>query len=273
MSNSTPTAREIEMWFPRCLEDFIGNEEIKNTLLNGLRLNGDGANILILGETGTAKTSFIECYLRTRNCPNVEDPMKGPCGKCHNCQTFDFSNSDEGLFAYGRLRTEGDKRVTHFFHLNCYELDDVSLQNLRLNITDYSGDRIIIYLDEVQELKNSRVSGMLLKMIRETEAIWLATGITSDDLSPMFVRRFAERCRTELPKAEVLALFLKKRCEEWSINYESCDTLASLAVASSGIPSECISVLAKASMTEGRLLDRQLVDNHHFISGVLKRNL
>ena len=269
MPSSPPTPREIEQWSPSRLSDFLACEEAKATFVDHLRVDGDGTNILLLGETGTGKTSLVDAYVRTRNCPHVTD-LAGPCGKCSDCREFDFSHRDEGIFAHLRLKVLSGKKITHFFHVNCFDLTEAAVRKLRYDVAENVGDRKIVYLDEVQHLAGTATAGILLKAIRELDAVWVATGITVEGLSPMFVRRFAARCTTSRPGHLELARFVRDRCRDWSIAWDSLETVSLLAERSQGIAAECISVLARAAGKEGRLLSCDLVERHPFITGVRK---
>jgi replication-associated recombination protein RarA len=272
MSKASLTPREIERWTPTRLQDFIGCKEAKVTLVDHLRVDGDGTNLLILGNTGTGKTSLIEAYLRTRNCPNSTDPLLGPCGTCSDCETFDFEHEDNGIFAQLRKKSQ-DAKATHFFHVNCYTLNVIDIEGIAKEVGSHPGDRCIVYLDEVHALAEGRRDMVLLKHLRELKAVWLATGIDTNALNPMFLRRFAARCMTTLPSERDLALFLLKRCVAWSISFDEPETLALLAQRSQRITAECISVLAQAAGKPGRRLDRQLVEAHPFISGVTRARI
>ena len=271
MSKSSPTPHEIERWVPHRLQDFLACEEVRNAFVDHLRADGDGTNILISGETGTGKTGLVEAYVRTRNCPYSAGPLLGPCGKCDDCKTFDFENQDDGIFARLRAKVlEQSAVATHFFHVNCYRLHEPGIRDLAREIAEEGADRSIVYLDEVHDLAEGKRDKLLLKPISELNAIWIATGITTDALSPMFVRRFATRCTTTRPTEESLALFLLDRCKEWKIALDCPETLVSLARRSRQIAAECISVLARAASQNGRVLDRQLVEGYPFITGVTR---
>jgi len=270
MSKSCPTPREIEVWRPTRLQDFIACEEVKATLVDHLRADGDGTNILILGNTGTGKTGLVEAYARTRNCPKSAGPWLGPCGECDDCKDFDFEHSDDGVFAHLRTKAE-ETKPTYFFHLNCYSLDVSEIEEVAKEVSSHPTVRCIVYLDEVHNLVDGRRDLVLLKHLSDLNAVWLATGIDTNAYNPMFLRRFATRCTTTLPSEPDLALFLCRRCKDWSITVDDApETLALLAQRSQQITAQCISVLACAAGRQGRFLDRHLVEAYPFVSGVTR---
>jgi Mg-chelatase subunit ChlI len=266
-----PTPREIEQWVPLRLRDFVGCEYAKEVLVDHLRADGDGTNVLLSGETGTGKTALIEVYARTRNCPRTEDPLLGPCGRCHDCTTFDFQHRDDGIFARSRTKSaDRGGKITNFYHVNCCHFRESEIRDLESEIAGNHGDRSIVYLDEVQELAEGRRDRLLLKSVTELDAVWIATGTHTDLLSPPFLRRFAARCSTTLPTQKELALFLLDRCRDWKIEIDCPETIGLLTQRSRQIPAECISVLARAATQQDRRLRGQLVDTHPFITGVTR---
>jgi hypothetical protein len=267
--NNPPTPREIQNWAPFCLGGFIGCDEPIAIFVEHLNANGDGTNVLLLGDTGTGKSRLVEAYIRTRNCPHSPGPLEGPCGVCDICTRFDFDNQDSGIFTHRDI-DEGEEVITHFFHINCYRFNDAAIAELRKELDSHKGDRCIVYLDEVHCLVEGRREMLLLDLLTHCEAIWIGTGIDTDGLNPMFVRRFPTRCKMTIPSVDVLALFLVDRCKEWSINIDAPGTISLLAERSQQITAECINVLARAAARDGRLLDRDLVEKHPFITGVTR---
>lgn len=120
MNSKLPTPHEIQQWIPSCLKDFVACGDAKTALVEHLMADGDGPNTLITGDTGTGKSTLVEAYVRTRNCPNVTDPLLGPCGTCNDCMTFSFESGDYGIPAICRDKAGAPGgRVTHFYHFNC----------------------------------------------------------------------------------------------------------------------------------------------------------
>lgn len=89
MSNSNITPGQIERCVPDNLTEIAGCEELKAVLVAQLRLNGQGPNILISGESGTGKTSAVKAFVRTLNCPNRSGDIPVPCGVCEDCKRLD----------------------------------------------------------------------------------------------------------------------------------------------------------------------------------------
>ena len=276
MSELLLSPREIEQWVPAKISDFIACEQAKRVLIGHLAVKGEGSNILISGETGTGKTGLVEVFIRTLNCRQTSEPLNAPCGTCDDCLAFDFEHSDNGLFAHDResLIVHGED-PRYFYHVNCVGFDKMALKNLRSEIECNGKYRSIIYLDEIQHLAHDKTDTMLLKPIRELNAIWIATGVDADKvLNQMLIRRFASRCSTDLPSELELALFLADKCKQWGIQVESPETIAQLAQRSRQITAECINVLARAAGEATdigkRMLTMEMVLEHPFISGLAK---
>ena len=271
MNNRIPTPHDIQRYRPTRLIDFVGCEQAKSVLADLIRADGDSMNTIITGDTGTGKFAMIEACLRTRNCPYSAGPLLGPCGVCADCLAFDFENEDTGCFVIGRIKTNlFGSVVTHFYNVDCCHLGAAEIRKLANDISWHGKDRSIVFLDETQDLGDGKRDRFLLTKMIKLNAIWIAAGTTTDGLSPTFVRRFACRCVTTLPTAAALASYLVQRCEAWKIAYDCPETFGLLVERSQLRTAECIAVLARAASREGRRLDKQLVMDHPFITGVTR---
>ena len=91
------------------------------------------------------------------------------------------------------------------------------------------GDKVIVYLDEIAALRRRRLEGMLLKLIDETPAIWIASAISlkrtkgarkgelTERMSKEMRGRFAIKVGSSHPHADDLQPWIVARCTEWNI--------------------------------------------------------
>lgn len=68
---------------PKDLNEIVGQNIIKNSLINSLKNNKISHAYLFSGPRGTGKTSIAKILSRTVNCLNIKDGIS--CGKCNNC--------------------------------------------------------------------------------------------------------------------------------------------------------------------------------------------
>ncbi len=267
MSNPI-TPHEIQNWNPAGLDHFVGNAHIIEAFKHHFGICGVGENVLLSGETGSGKTAFIDVYLRTLNCSFAEDDVgRGPCGKCQDCCNASRFFDDRGLFARASWRSTQGKMVFENYRFNCSSFDMDALESLGTELRDLAGNVNIIVLDEVQELAGSTVEGSLMTLMKQYDAVWIASGTNTQKLRPEFVRRFSRRLRTKAPTPVEIAEWLLTRVTEWKIKFDEDSTLALLAHRCRGIVAETISVLAIAAATPDRTLTKSIVTDFPFING------
>lgn len=268
------SAREIEQYRPRKLQDFIGCSDVKQELAERIKKRSFGSNLLIEGSTGSAKTSIIEATVRAIVCSNLSDPYQGYCGNCESCKSFDFSKEDFGLFTAGRARS-GQVLGFDFFHINCGETSTDSL--LREKLEDVrcfaEGRDTFVFLDEIQFLVKSGLTKLLLKPLTDLQGVsWYGCGASLSQMDPMFLRRFGTRLQMPLPTVEELVQYLEQRCLDWEIGHTP-QVLEFLAIRSQQVVGECMSVLARAAESDRRELTMELIKSHPFIGAVTPPSL
>lgn len=223
MFNSNITPRQIERWVPDNLTEIVGCEKLKTELIAQLRLNGQGPNILISGKSGTGKTSAVKAFVKTLICPYQSGDIPVPCGKCRDCQNLDVRHPEEGIFA-----TLSDRGLqgspVHFHPVNCGSVTEGELKRVLKDRPEFSGTSII-HLDEVHRIVRRGMDQLLLKPLEELDCVFIASSVHTDELDPMFLRRFAVKVSTSAPTEKELAFFIVERCRAWSIEYDSLNTV------------------------------------------------
>lgn len=264
MISKAPNPRDIERWRPLGLHDILGNTQVVSTFQSYLDFDGFGGNMLLSGPSGTGKTAAVMAYVNTLNCPHRQDEPSGPCGTCNDCRQWDARFPDHGIFALLRTRVvEHKMRPLHYIPVNCATVTESQLKEVLDDSRDAGGEAMI-FLDEVHRLTRRSMDHLLLKPLEDLDAVWIACTARTDDLDPMFKRRFATRVSTSLPLVGELAVFLANRCAEWQIRCDNPETVLLLAKKSRQIVSECIAVLARAA-GQGRVLTRELVEEYPFL--------
>ncbi len=70
-------------WRPQVFANLVGQDHIKNTLLNALKKNKVGHAYLFCGPRGTGKTTTARLLAKALNCEKQKNGE--PCNKCENC--------------------------------------------------------------------------------------------------------------------------------------------------------------------------------------------
>lgn len=257
---SQPTARQIERWIPTTLKQIAGNKRLTAHLVARLNAEGQGPNLLIDGPSSTGKTAAILAFIRALQCGNRSGEVPVPCGVCMDCQNFDIHDNVEGLFADTSDRTQKfDKEPMQFYHVNCGEITEPDLRRLLLQIRSFCGTSMV-YLDEVHRIIRGQRDHLLLKPMRELDAVWIASSVHIDQFDDMFLRRFACRISTELPSPQELADFIAVRCREWEIEVDERETIAHLVNLNQSSTHRCLQCLSVAALQSERRLTRELVE-------------
>ncbi len=73
---------------PQTFAQLVGQEVIRTTLSNGVRLGRIAPAYLFTGPRGTGKTSSARILAKALNCQSTDTPTPSPCGVCSLCQAI-----------------------------------------------------------------------------------------------------------------------------------------------------------------------------------------
>lgn len=76
---------------PGCFADFVGQDEIQETLVNSIKTGKISHAYLFSGPRGTGKTSAAKLLAKAVNCENFETDI---CNKCDSCKRVDLNSVD-----------------------------------------------------------------------------------------------------------------------------------------------------------------------------------
>ena len=78
-------------WRPQEFEALVGQDHIRQTLVNALRAGRLPHALLFTGPRGTGKTSAARILAKAVRCPNAKDFI--PCNKCSECEEIASGHS------------------------------------------------------------------------------------------------------------------------------------------------------------------------------------
>ena len=228
-----PTPQQIRRWFPGCWTEIAGNSKVvetwKNFIANGL------CNALFTGPSRSGKTRSISLGIRALLCPNRTE-LLSPCGKCAACKA-----TAEGRTVHAGVFTAITGSEYSFYPVDCETVTADELDSLHAEV-EAENETTIIYLDEVAALRRRRLEGRLLKVIDESEAIWIASAISlkrkkgsrkgewTERLSKEMKGRFAIKVGTSLPHPDDFRIWIEAIARDWEIRIIDPETTIPLMV-------------------------------------------
>jgi DNA polymerase III subunit gamma/tau len=219
---------------PRTFAEVVGQPLAVSALTSAIE-NGSGAALLLIGPSGTGKTTAARIYGASLLCEKKSDQ---PCGKCGTCTSV-----LEGRFCYGYYEQDGG-RFTKAEHTAV--LSDL------LNSSPFG--KLVVFLDEVHAI-DTPAANALLKAVENPSSPAVFIGATTEELSVLPALR--KRCRivrfkplTGVQTFEMLASV----CQREGIGYRP-RALDMIAAASDGSMRDALlrleQVAEQGEVTEG----------------------
>ena len=216
----SPNPKEIQRWFPRRWSEIVGNAAMIQVWLNFLA-NGP-CNALFTGMSRTGKTRTISLGIRALVCMN-RTVTHDPCGVCGACKAIGDGTTEK----WGVFRNLCGSEYS-LIPIDCENVTSEELRELPYE-GKLDGDKVIVYLDEIAALRRRRLEGMMLKVIDETKATWVASAISlkrtqgakkgewTERMSKEMRGRFPIKVGTALPHPDDLYQWIVARSQEWNI--------------------------------------------------------
>ncbi len=165
---------------PQKLSDVLGQDSVKETLINAIQNNKIVHAYLLTGPRGSGKTSTARIIAKSLNCNNSADaksPTISPCGVCESCVSITNSSSID---------------VTEMDAASHGGVEDARQLIERVNLASVAGKYRIYIIDEVHMLSKDAFNA-LLKTIEEPPAnVIFILATTEVDKVP---KTIASRCQ------------------------------------------------------------------------------
>jgi DNA polymerase III subunit gamma/tau len=183
-------------WRPQEFQGLIGQDHIRQTLLNALRAKRLPHALLFTGPRGTGKTSTARILAKAVRCPNAVDFV--PCNKCSECEEISCGRS-----------------------VNVIEIDGASnngvdaIRELRETIgyMPSSGKFKIYIIDEVHMLSTSAFNALLKTLEEPPEHIFFVMATTEAHKIPNTILSRVQRFDFRRIPTKAIADQLGRICE------------------------------------------------------------
>ncbi len=165
---------------PQSLGDILGQDSVKETLINAINNDKIVHAYLLTGPRGSGKTSTARIIAKSLNCTNAEDgksPSTMPCGKCESCESIANSSSID---------------VTEIDAASHGQVADARNLIERVNLASVSGKYRVYIIDEVHMLSNAAFNALLKVVEEPPKNVVFILATTEFDKVP---KTIASRCQ------------------------------------------------------------------------------
>ena len=215
---------------PRNLGEVMGQETIKTTLANSVKLGRLAHAYVFYGPRGCGKTTIARILAKTLNCPDVKDGK--PCDKCASCLEIAESKSLDVIEIDAASHTDVD-------NVRSVIIDNVGLSPSR--------DKYKIYiLDEVHMLSKQSFNA-LLKTIEEPPAhVVFIMATTEQTKVPVTILSRSQCFRFRPIPVELIAERLREVVTGEKLKV-SDEALAAIAGSAGGAMRDALTLLDRAA--------------------------
>lgn len=246
---------------PRNISEYVGNTQLKNTVLNALQYGRRPQVILLQGHAGCGKTTMGRLLAMEYNCED-RNALTGACGKCPSCE------------AYQEYIETGDASgVMDLYEYDCSKVGKAESTAIEENMK--SGSIIggwKVYIFDEAHLLTAGAEGGLLKVIEEPpEQVLIILCTTNPE---EILDTIKSRCQLTLtvtkPSREELGNLLVKVCNHENVEFDD-KGISALCVHSSFVPRQALIALETVVKTKGKVTVENvtealgvIADEHYF---------
>lgn len=233
---------------PQALADVMGQNSVKETLINAINNQKIVHAYLLIGPRGSGKTSTARIIAKSLNCLDPLDkqsPSTQPCGKCESCTGITNSSSMD---------------VTEIDAASHGHVEDARKLIERVNLASVSGKYRIYIIDEVHMLTSSAFNA-LLKVVEEPPAnVIFILATTEVDKVPKTIASRCQQLKFKPISINDAITRLKYVAEKESINIDD-EALKIIAGHSDGAMRDALSLLDQLSVfsSESSIIDSKKV--------------
>jgi DNA polymerase III subunit gamma/tau len=215
---------------PQKLNDILGQDSVKETLINAINNEKIVHAYLLTGPRGSGKTSTARIIAKSLNCTNAADgksPTTDPCGSCESCMSIANSSSVD---------------VTEIDAASHGSVEDARYLIEKVSHASAAGKYRVYIIDEVHMLSKQAFNA-LLKVIEEPpKNVVFVLATTEFD---KVLKTISSRCQQLRFKSITIQDVLKRMnhvCSEEKLNIDQ-DALEAIAKHSDGAMRDALALL------------------------------
>ncbi len=180
---------------PQTLDDLIGQEQVKLTLLNSLKNQKLAHAYLFCGPRGTGKTSTARILAKMVNCTDKVSPG---CGKCQSCLSISDGTSLD-LIEVDAASNRG--------------IDDIRALRDNIKLSPSSSLKKVYIIDEVHMLTTESFNALLKTLEEPPSHVLFILATTDPQKVPATILSRVSRLDFKLASIEDLKIAFKKILE------------------------------------------------------------
>ena len=226
---------------PKNFNELIGQDNIKDVLMNSIKSNKIAHSYIFTGPRGTGKTSTAKIFAKTLNCTNNKNGNS--CDECENCLNY---NNSADIIEIDAASNNGVEEIR-------------SLRD-SVKIAPYNSKYKIYIIDEVHMLSNSAWNAFLKTLEEPPGHVIFILATTEINKIPDTVKSRCQRFDFSKIPMEVMYKYLSdiSKKENISIDEEAIKSISNL---SNGCLRDALSYLDKISKLNCDI-NEEIVENN-----------
>lgn len=238
---------------PKNFLELVGQDNIKNVLINSIKLNKIAHAYIFTGPRGTGKTSTAKIFAKTLNCLNNSSGVS--CDECEMCKTY---NESADIIEIDAASNNG--------------VEEIRTLRDSVKIAPYNSKYKIYIIDEVHMLSNSAWNAFLKTLEEPPSHVIFILATTEINKIPETVMSRCQRFDfTKIPEVKMTE-HLKNICAKEDIHITD-DALHEIVKLSNGCLRDALSYLDKISKFDCEIDSKLIEDNFGIISDTKLKEL
>ena len=218
---------------PTSFNELIGQDSIKEILVNSIKTNKIAHAYIFTGPRGTGKTSTAKIFAKTLNCINNSSGVS--CNDCEMCKSY---NESVDIIEIDAASNNGVEEIR-------------SLRD-NVKVAPYNSKYKVYIIDEVHMLSNSAWNAFLKTLEEPPSHVIFILATTELNKIPETVKSRCQIFSFNKIKENVMEEYLNDICIKESINIDS-DAIREIVKLSNGCLRDALSYLDKISKYNNKI--------------------